>query len=143
MWAFPTTPELTDVTSKLASVLTGACAKYLLGAELRNGLRIGGTDSLDASVWRVDNILLVSIVNSAYQDTKDSPTIYLPPGMTATSITNVAWGDGKWKLAQVGDSSRIQRTRLQGLGTDILLLSLKAGQDTAAAGDEQDVIAVS
>lgn len=60
MWAFPTTPDLTDVTSKLAKVLTGTCAKYLLGAEQLGGLHIIGADMIDASVWMVENSLLIS-----------------------------------------------------------------------------------
>lgn len=137
MWAFPTTPELTDVTSKLAKVLTGACAKYLLGAELLGGPRINGADTIDASMWRVENSLLVSIVNSAHQDTTGSVTVNLPDRMIAMGIASVLWGDGKWRLTNVQSATHIQRSGLQSMSTDILLVNLEAQQ----AVDEQTVLA--
>lgn len=97
MWAFPTTPDLTDVTSKLAKAPTGTYSRYLLGAELLGGFHIIGADMIDASVWMVENSLLVSIITSAHQDTTGSVTLHLPDGMTARSIANVLWGDGKWR----------------------------------------------
>ena len=123
MWTFPTTPDLTNVTSKLAKVLTGVCAGYLLGAEILTGLAVDGAGAIDASAWRVDDSILISIVNSDYQDTEESITIDLPVGVIATSITSVLWGDGGWRLT-ASFSKQIHRFSLKGLSTDILTLSL-------------------
>ena len=146
MWDFPTTPELTAVTSRLAKVLTGeTCAKYLLGAELVGGLRVSGANLVDASMWRVQNSLLVSIVNPAHQCATGRIDVSLPAGTIATSITSVLWGDGKWRLIRAGSTTRVQRIDLGtgcGLGAlsaDILLLALAPQQVVS----EQDVIAIS
>lgn len=80
MWTFPTTPDLTDVTSRLAKVLTGLCAAYFLGAEMVMGLAVAGAIAIDASAWWVGDSILVSIVNSDYEDTIGSVTINLPAG---------------------------------------------------------------
>lgn len=135
MWTFPTTPDLTNVTSKLAKVLTGVCAGYLLGAEILTGLAVDEAGAIDASAWRVEDSILISIVNSDYEDTEESVTIDLPAGVVATGITSVLWGDGEWRLT--ASSVQIYRSGLQGLSTDILILSLEptllvGGQDPRA-----------
>ena len=139
MWAFPTSSEVTVVTSKLSKVLTGTCAKYLLGAELLGRLRVSGADMVDASAWRVGNSLLVSIVNSAYRDMTGSVSLDLPAGFIATSITSVLWGDGAWRLTHVDSTTRLQRSGLQSLSADILLVNL----DPQQVVSEQDVLAES
>lgn len=143
MWTFPTTPALTDVTSRLAKVLTtGTCVRYLLGAELMGGLSTDGTvgtqvDTIDASAWSLGDSMLVSIVNSAYEDAVGLITLDLPNGFIATNIENVLWGDGAWILSKTGSATQIQRTGVQGLSTDILLLSVErrptAGQQELTA----------
>ena len=146
MWAFPTTPDLTAVTSRLAKVLTGGtCANYLLGGELVGGLRVSGANQIDASIWTVQNSMLVSIVNPAHQCATGSIDVSLPAGTIATRITSVLWGDGKWRLIRAGSTTRVQRMgpgagcSLQALSADILILALAPQQ--AISG--QDVIAVS
>ena len=146
MWAFPTTPDLTAVTSRLAKVLTGrTCAKYLLRADLVGGLHVNGANLVDASMWRVQNSLLVSIVNPAHQCVTGRIAVSLPAGTIATSITNVSWGDGKWRLIRAGSTTRIQRIdreagcSLGALSADILLLALAPQQIVSG----QDVIAIS
>ena len=134
MWTFPTTPDLINVTSKLAKVLTGVCAGYLLGAEIMTGLAVDGASAIDASAWRIEDTLLLSIVNSDYQDTTELVTLDLPAGVDAHSINNVLWGDGEWYLT-ASSSGQIHRSGLQGLSTDILILSLEphplvSGQDS-------------
>ena len=141
MWTFPTTPQLTDVTSRLAKVLTGTCAKYLLGAELlpvRLSTRGAVADIVDASMWRVENTLLVIIVNAAHQDITGSVTLRLPAGMAATSITSMLWGDGKWQLTHLCSTTQTQSSGLRGLSSDILLLDMKPQQVVGG----QDVITV-
>ena len=125
MWTFPTTPDLTDVTSRLAKVLTGACAKYLLGAELIGGLSVSGAELVDASVWRVGDSMLVSIVNSAYEDTTSIIILHLPARTVATSITSFLWGNGEWHLTNLDAATQLQRSGLRSLSTDMLILALK------------------
>ncbi|KAF6220378.1 hypothetical protein HO133_003510 [Letharia lupina] len=125
MWTFPTTPDLTDVTSRLAKVLTGTCAEYLLGADIITGLAVDGTSAVDASAWRVGNSILLSIVNSDYQDMTGPVTLHLPAEIVATSISTVLWGDAEWRVTNVDSKTQIQRSGLQGLSSDILILSLE------------------
>lgn len=125
MWTFPTTPDLTDVTSRLAKVLTGTCAGYLLGADIITGLAVDRTSAVDASAWRVGNSILLSIVNSDYQDMTGPVTLHLPAEIFATSISTVLWGDAEWRVTNVDSKTQIQRSGLQGLSSDILILSLE------------------
>ena len=124
MWTFPTTPDLTTVTSRLAKVLTGRCAGYLLGAELIGGLRINGAETIDASAWKFSESVLVSIVNFAYEDTAGPVALDLPAGTTATGVKEVLWGDGGWRSSTVDSAAQIQRSSVRGMSTDILVLSL-------------------
>ncbi len=124
MWTFPTTPDLTTVTSRLAKVLTGRYAGYLLGAELIGGLRINGAEMIDASVWKSSDSILVSIVNFAYEDAAGSVTLDLPAGTTAIGVRDVLWGDGEWRLSTLDSAAQIQRSSMRGMSTDILVLSL-------------------
>ncbi len=137
MWTFPTTPGLTDVTSGLAKVLTGICSEYLLGADMVMALRVSGPGMLDASAWRVEDSVLLSIVNSDYQDMEESVTLDLPAGMAAKGIKSVLWGDGKWRLTNGDSATQIQRSGLKSLSTDIIILSL----GLQLAFDWQDVVA--
>ena len=126
-WIFPTTPDITNVTSFLAPVLTTACAKYLLGSEIITGLTASGAEMIDASAWRLGNSLLVSIVNTADDDTTGSVVLDLPAGMTAISIESTLWGDGQWELAAsntAGSSRQLQRSGMPGLNVDLLILSM-------------------
>lgn len=121
MWMFPTTPDLTDVTSRLAKVLTSTCAEYLLRADV---MIVSGPGMLDVTAWMVGGSVLVSIVNSAYQNTTGPITLNLPAELVATSITSVLWGDGGWRLTSTSLTVLLERSDLQGLSTDILVLSL-------------------
>ena len=133
MWTFPTTPDLTLVTSQLAKVLTGSvCAEYFLGASLLMGLGFHGADMLDTTAWRVGDSVLISAVNPAYEDTTGSVTIDLPAGMVAKSITSILWGDGNWHLTTVDSATQLHRSGLQGLSTDILILRLESQSDGTA-----------
>ena len=124
MWTFPTTAELTDVTSRLARVLTSVCAKYILGADIMTEPAIDGANDIDVSAWKTGNSILVSIVNSAYENTTGPISVSLPGGLLATSITQVLWGDGGWHLTSTSSASHLERSGIQSLSTDILILSL-------------------
>ena len=124
MWSFPTTPDLTAVTTRLARVLTGTCAKYVLGAESIGGLRVSGAETINASAWKAGDSLLVSIVNSAHEDTSEIVSVHLPAAMVAKDVTSVLWGDGWWSLRNAGDGFVLKRWGVHGLSTAILVIDL-------------------
>ena len=132
MWIFPTTAELTDVTSRLARVLTGVCANYILGADTMTGLAVDGANDIDVSAWKTGDTILVSIVNSAHENTTGPISLSLPGGLLATSITQVLWGDGGWHLTSTSSASHLVRSGIQSLSTDILILSLSLSPEQVA-----------
>ena len=135
MWSFPTTPDLTAVTTRLAKVLTGPCAKYVLGAERMGGLRVSGAGTIDASAWRAGDSLLLSIVNSAHEDTSELVSVYLPAGIVARDVDSVLWGDGWWSLRHAGDGFVMKRWGVHGLSTAILVIGLQPPQLLGSGGD--------
>ena len=124
MWTFPTTAELTDVTSRLARVLTGVCAEYILGANIMTEPAVDGANDIDVSAWKTGNSILVSIVNSAHENTTGPISLSLPGGLRATNIKQVLWGDGGWHLTSTSSASHLERSDIQSLSTDILILSV-------------------
>ena len=132
MWTFPTTAEMTDVTSSLARVLTGICANYILGADTTTGLAVDGANDIDVGVWKTGDSILISIVNSAHENTTGPISLSLPGGLLATNITQVLWGDGGWHLTSTSSASRLERSGIQSLSTDILVLSLSLSPEPVA-----------
>ena len=126
MWTFPTTPELVNVTSALAEVLTVKCADLLLGANLSPGLAVEGAPAADVSLWENGHRMLLSIVNPSYEDAMGLVEFQLPVNVTAYSFTSL-WGENQWKA--VGDGAgyirSLQKTGLPGLSVDVLLLLLR------------------
>ena len=132
MWIFPTTASLTDVTSKLARVLTGICANYILGADTITAPAVDGANPIDISAWKTGDSILVSIVNSAHEDSTGPISVGLPGGLRATSVVQVVWGDGGWRLTSRSEGTRLERLGVQGLSTDILILRLSVGSEEVA-----------
>lgn len=130
MWIFPTTDELVDVTSRLAKVLTEECAKFILGAPLLKDIKVTGGDSIDVSAWLVDDTLLVSIVNPAYEALNGILSIDLPGGTKAQDDLDSLWGDGTWQASP--GSSMISKQGMLGLEVDILTLRVVEGAVSAA-----------
>lgn len=132
MWSFPTTAALTDVTSRLARVLTGVCAKYILGADMMTEPAVDGVSAIDISAWKTGDSILVSIVNSAPENTTGPISLSLPGGFLAMDITRVLWGDGGWHLTSSPSATQLERSHLQGWSTDILILRLSPSPDPTA-----------
>ena len=132
MWIFPTTAGLTDVTSRLARVLTGICATYILGAEPMTEPAVDGVSAIDVSAWKTGDSILVSIVNSAHENTTGRISLSLPRGLLATNIRQVLWGDGGWHLTSTSSASHLERSHIQSLSTDILILSLSPSPEPVA-----------
>ena len=126
MWTFPTTPELVNVTSALAELLTNKCADLLLGADLSSGLAVDGAPAADVSVWENGQRMLLSIVNPSYEDAVGLVEFQLPINVTAHSITSL-WGENQWKAVDDGAGyiRSLQKTGLSGLSVHVLLLSLR------------------
>lgn len=126
MWTFPTTPELVNVTSALAELLTDKCADLLLGADLSSGLAVDGAPAADVSVWENGQRMLLSIVNPSYEDAVGLVEFQLPINVTAHNFTSL-WGENQWKAVDDGGGyiRSLQKTGLSGLSVDVLLLSLR------------------
>ena len=97
----------------------------MLGAELIGGLRVSGAETIDASAWKAGDSLLLSIVNSAHEDTSEIVSVYLPAGMVARDITSVLWGDGWWSLRNAGEGFVVKRWGVHGLSTAIVVIGLQ------------------
>ena len=132
MWLFPTTAALTDVTSRLARVLTGVCAEYVLGADIITEPAVDGVSAIDISAWKTGDSILVSIVNSAPKNTTGPVSLSLPGDCVAMDITHVLWGDGAWHLTSSPSATQLERSHVQGWSTDILILRLSPSPDPTA-----------
>ena len=116
-WKWPTTPELQDVTSDVAKVLTDeAVVKFTLGARL---VRLDVTDAagrasrlVDAAAWRVGSKMLISVVNTEMgQSGQGYPSfaltealhLKLPSGVRARGVDHTYYGDGgAWSVDYSG-----------------------------------------
>ena len=125
MWTFPTTPELVNVTSALAELLTNKCADLLLGTDLSFGLPVDGAPEADVSFWEDGQSMLLSIVNPSYEDAVRLVELQLPINVTAYSFTSL-WGENRWEAVDDGTGAigSLQKTGLAGLSVDVLLLAL-------------------
>lgn len=125
MWTFPTTPELVNVTSALAELLTDKCAGLLLGADLSPGLAVKGAPAADVSLWENGQRMLLSIVNPSYEEAVGLVEFQLPINVTAHSLISL-WGDNQWKMVDDGAGyiKSLQTIGLPGLSVDVLLLPL-------------------
>ncbi len=126
MWTFPTTPELENVTSALAGLLTNKCTDLLLGGEFSSGLAVDGAPAADVSLWENGYSMLLSIVNPSYEDAVGLVEFQLPIKVKAHRFTSL-WGEDQWKAVDDGAGCirSLQKIRLSGLSVDILLLSLR------------------
>lgn len=126
MWTFPTTPELVNVTSALADLLTNKCADLLLGADLSSGLAVDGAPAADVSLWQNGQNVLLSIINPSYDDVVGLVELQLPINVTAYSF-NSLWGENQWEVVNDGTGAirSLQKIGLSGLSVDVLLLALE------------------
>ena len=126
MWTFPTTPELVNVTSALARLLTNLCANLLLGAEISSNLAVDGAPAADVSIWEDGHRMLLSIVSPSYEDALGLVKFHLPIHIKAHSFTSL-WGENEWEVVDDGAGCirALQKIGLSGLSVDLLLLSLR------------------
>ena len=125
MWTFPTTPELVNVTSALAELLTNKSVDLLLGADISSDLAVDGAPAADVSFWEDGQWMLLSIVNPSYEDAVGLVELKLPVNVTAYSFTSL-WGENQWEAVDDGTGAigSLQKTGLSRLSVDVLLLAL-------------------
>ncbi|EKG12682.1 Glycoside hydrolase subgroup catalytic core [Macrophomina phaseolina MS6] len=119
-WTWPTQPDLADVTSKLAGVLTGGdVSATLLGAKTE-ALEVTGRERVDASAWVLESAgkMLVSVVSLEYVETPENVSVALP--MAASGIKSVEWGPEGWILS----GSTLWKKGTEALEVSLLLLDL-------------------
>jgi hypothetical protein len=119
MWDYPTEPGIISITSDLSRMLVADVATgFLLGSETFGGLAVTGNKRFDASAWVVEDSMMVSLINLEYGPTLGAVTVQLPT--SATGITNVLWGNGKWAV----EGGILSTNSTSGLQVDLLVLSL-------------------
>ncbi|KAL9129301.1 MAG: hypothetical protein Q9217_002212 [Psora testacea] len=122
MWTFPTTDELTDLTSRLGKVLRGECARFILGAKIMRGLLVSGGKDVDVSAWRTGNTMLLSVVNPMHQAVAGPISVSLPSSVQGTEVVSTLWGDGMWKVEGSDTGRQLVRNGMEALEVDLLIL---------------------
>lgn len=126
MWDFPTTEELSSLTSTMASLFTATEAPaFLIGAARHQDLAIAqGGSNIDAAAWidQATGRALVSVVNLNYDAVSGPVTISLPDGTSGSSVTDGLWGSTAWEVGQNGTLSAAEG--LSRLETAVFLVSL-------------------
>lgn len=116
MWDYPTTSELSNITSELSRVLASdQVARFLLGAPTVP-LQVMGHPKMDVSGWKVGGKMLISILALQTPSWSGAVSIMLPEG--ASAVTEVLWGSGGWKLGK----GELVKEGGQALETDIIVV---------------------
>lgn len=116
MWDYPTSSELSNITSKLSRVLASdEVARFLLGASTVP-LRVTGHSKMDVSGWKVGDRMLISILSLQTPSWSSSVSIELPAG--ASAVKEVLWGSGEWEL----DAGGLVKKGGHALETDIIVV---------------------
>ncbi|EMF12949.1 uncharacterized protein SEPMUDRAFT_141785 [Sphaerulina musiva SO2202] len=98
MWDFPTTPEILQITTRLAPILTNSTISNFFLTKPRIALSSPSSSSsssssqaqktdIDATIWIDDEIILVSIVNLGLQNLGGEILIDLPDGIKVDEKT--------------------------------------------------------
>ncbi|KAF3765193.1 hypothetical protein M406DRAFT_352117 [Cryphonectria parasitica EP155] len=123
-WDFPTSSELSAITSDLAALFNNtAVTKFLIGTPRTQDLVVVGGANIDAALW-VDESggkALVSVANLNYYAVTGSVTVSLPSGISASGVSGNVWGNSTW---QVGNGTVGIAAGLDGLETAIFVISL-------------------
>lgn len=118
MWDFPTTPEILNITNKLAAVLTvEKVSEFLVSQPLTQSLIVKGGVRIDASVWVSDKEVLLSIVNLNYGDVSGTISVQLPEGIEVGSTAQELWGQANW----TGNGGIVSTYGLLGLEASLLI----------------------
>ena len=118
MWDWPTTTDLTSMTSQLSRMLSAQdVASFVLGAETVP-LTTSGAKRIDAAGWMVGGQMLVSVVFLQNDDSAAQITIKLPAA--ATSVASMQWGSGGWTV----EGNTLVKKGLAALEADVLTLNM-------------------
>lgn len=130
MWDFPTTPEILQITTRLAPILTNSTIANFFLTKPRFALSPSSSSSgaqaqktdIDATIWIDDEIILVSIVNLGLQNLGGEILISLPDGIQVdekTSRMEKLWGEANWIGVDGGKTLRSEV--FMGLESSILI----------------------
>lgn len=130
MWDFPTTPEILQITTRLAPILTNSTISNFFLTKPRFALSSPPSSSsaeaqktdIDATIWIDDDMILVSIVNLGLQNLGGEILIDLPDGIRVdekTSRMEKLWGEANWVGVDGGKTLRSEV--FMGLESSILI----------------------
>lgn len=131
MWDFPTTPEILQITTRLAPILTNSTISNFFLTKPRFALSSPSSSSssagaqktdIDATIWIDDDMILVSIVNLGLQNLGGEILIDLPDGIKVdekTSRMEKLWGEANWIGVDGGKTLRSEV--FMGLESSILI----------------------
>lgn len=129
MWDFPTTPEILQITTRLAPILTNSTIANFFLTKPRFALSPSSSSSsqaqktdIDATIWIDDEMILVSIVNLGLQNLGGEILISLPDGvMVDEKIGRMEklWGEANWIGVDGGKTLRSEV--FMGLESSILI----------------------
>lgn len=119
IWVYPTSSELSNVTSKLSKILLRKdVTGHLLGSHT-TPLSVVGHGRIDAVGWTIGKQTFVSILYLEYSDFQSELTVTLPA--KASSVSEVLWGPGGWSVS----GGKLVKNGLTGLETTLLLVTLE------------------
>ncbi|PYI24146.1 hypothetical protein BO99DRAFT_478667 [Aspergillus violaceofuscus CBS 115571] len=124
MWDFPTSQEISEVTGRLAAVVTSAeITGFLVGVERRR-VKVGGEGAarVDAAAW-VDftaKRALVSVVNLKYEDTT-AEVVAGGLDWEVKAVEKVVWGEVQWRV----EGEKLVVNHLDGLEVSLVIVELR------------------
>jgi hypothetical protein len=118
-WNFPTTQELTQVTSSLAKTLSAQLPTSLLLGAKTTALEVSGSSDVDAAGWKVGNQMLISIVYVGMGNTSSEIVVKMPKGRGMTQLWPVS-GSAGWNLNDAG----LKKVGLNNLEVSLLVVDI-------------------
>ncbi|KAL9531374.1 hypothetical protein SMMN14_05433 [Sphaerulina musiva] len=128
MWDFPTTPEILQITTRLAPILTNSTIANFFLTKPRFALSPSSSgaqkNDIDATIWIDDDMILVSIVNLGLQNLGGEILIDLPDGIRVDDektggVGEKLWGEANWIGVDGGKTLRSEV--FMGLESSILI----------------------
>lgn len=128
MWDFPTTPEILQITTRLAPILTNSTIANFFLTKPRFALSPSSPSAgeqktdIDATIWIDEDKILVSIVNLGLQNLGGEILISLPDGIQVDEKIGrmeKLWGEANWIGVDGGKTLRSEV--FMGLESSILI----------------------
>lgn len=129
MWDFPTTPEILQITTRLAPILTNSTISNFFLTKPRFALSPSSSSQaqktdIDATIWIDEDKILVSIVNLGLQNLGGEILISLPDGIQVDDektggVGEKLWGEANWIGVDGGKTLRSEV--FMGLESSILI----------------------